>query len=261
MNYFIVNAFTENLKGGNPAVVCIVEKSLNDNLMQNIASEFGLSETAFIESKDGLFGLRWFTPTVEVDLCGHATLAGAHILWEQGFVNKDSEIRFDTKSGILNIYEENGLYVMDFPREDAVETGCPGELKDGLGFDPIFTGKNRFDFIAEAKTEEMVRSLAPDIQQLEKLDSRGVIVTAAADSNEYDFVSRFFAPNAGIPEDPVTGSAHCCLGPYWSKKLNKRKLTGYQSSERGGFVYTELAGERVLLGGNAVTFSSGKLMD
>jgi len=261
MKYFIVNAFTKSPEGGNQAAVCIVEKQLDDILIQNIATEFGLSETAFIEKKDDVFELRWFTPTMEVDLCGHATLACAHILWEQGFVKPDSEIIFDTKSGILKIIEENGLCIMDFPREDAVETECPEELRRGLGINPLFTGKNRFDFIVEAENEEKVRTLKPDLEQLEKLDSRGVIVTAISDSNEYDFVSRFFAPNAGIPEDPVTGSAHCCLGPYWSKELNKMKLTGYQASERGGTVYIEQLENRVLLGGNAVTFSSGKLMD
>ena len=261
MNYFIVNAFTESIEGGNQAAVCIVEKDLSDILMQDIASEFGLSETAFIVKKDEVFELRWFTPTVEIELCGHATLAGAHILWEQGFINADKEINFDTKSGILRVYMENGLYIMDFPREDSVETDCPEELKKGLGIDPIFVGKNRFDFIAEITTEEIVRTLRPDLTQLEKLDSRGVIVTAASDLNEYDFVSRFFAPNAGIPEDPVTGSAHCCLGPYWSNRLKKTKLTGYQASDRGGFVYIEQLKKRVLLGGKAVTFSSGKLMD
>lgn len=261
MNYFIVNAFTESPDGGNQAAVCIVEKMLHENLMQEIASDFGLPETAFIEKKDGVFGLRWFTPKVEVDLCGHATLAGAHILWEQGSVKPDSEINFDTKSGVLTVNKENGLYIMDFPREDAVETECPEELKKGLGIDPVFTGKNRFDYITEAESEDIVRNLVPDLELLGKLDSRGVIVTAVSNSREYDFVSRFFAPSAGIPEDPVTGSAHCCLGPYWSKRLNKTKLTGYQASKRGGFVYIEQLEKRVLLGGKAVTFSSGKLMD
>ena len=261
MNYFIVNAFADNTDGGNPAAVCIVEKQLDDNLMQDIASEFGLPETAFIEKKNGVFSLRWFTPTVEVDLCGHATLAGAHILWEQGFINPDLTINFDTLSGRLSVNIKNELYVMDFPREDAVEIEGPEVLKKGLGIVPVFTGKNRFDFIAEVETEEIVRTLVPNLAQLKKLDSRGVIVTAASNSNEYDFVSRFFAPNAGIPEDPVTGSAHCCLGPYWSNRLNKKKLTGYQASERGGFVYIEQLEKRVLLGGKAVTFSSGKLID
>lgn len=221
MNYFIVNAFTESPDGGNQAAVCIVEKSLHDKLMQDIASEFGLPETAFVEKKNSVFGLRWFTPTVEVDLCGHATLASAHILWEQGFVNPDSAINFDTRSGILSVNKKNGLFIMDFPREDAVETECPEELKKGSRIDPLFTGKNRFDFIVEAESEEIVRTLVPDLELLEKLDSRGVIVTAVSNSNGYDFVSRFFAPNAGIPEDPVTGSAHCCLGPYWSTRLYK----------------------------------------
>jgi len=261
MNYFIVNAFTDSLDAGNPAAVCLVEDKLPDKLMQDIASEFGLPETAFVEKKNGVFGLRWFSPKLEVDLCGHATLASAHILWEQKLVNPDLTLFFDTRSGILSVNKKNGLFIMDFPREDAVETECPEELKKGLRIDPLFTGKNRFDFIVEAKSEEIVRTLVPDLELLEKLDSRGVIVTAVSNSNGYDFVSRFFAPNAGIPEDPVTGSAHCCLASYWTERLNKKRMTGYQASERGGFVYVEQQDKRVLLGGKAVTFSSGKFMD
>lgn len=261
MKYFIVNAFTKRLQAGNPAAVCLPDKPLSENTMQNIAREFGLSETAFAEKKEGCFGLRWFTPTVEVDLCGHATLTTAHILWEQGLVKADRVINFDTCSGILSVKKIIGRILMDFPREDAVMTECPEELKKGLKAEPVFAGKNRFDYIVEVKTEEIVRDLSPDFELLGRLDSRGVIVTSVSTSGEYDFVSRFFAPNAGIPEDPVTGSAHCCLAPYWSERLTKTKLTGYQASERGGFVYVELAGDRVFLGGNAITFSSGKLMD
>ena len=261
MKYFIVHAFTKRLDAGNPAAVCLVKDRPSDKLMQHIAYEFGLSETVFVEKKEGVYGLRWFTPNMEVDLCGHATLAAAHILWEQGLVKSDSVINFDTNSGILRVNKKNNLIVMDFPREDAVEIECPVELKKGLKVDPIFTGKNSFDYIVEVKSEEIVRALSPDFELLGKLDSRGVIVTSVSDSGEYDFVSRFFAPNAGIPEDPVTGSAHCCLAPYWTARLKKAKLTGYQASERGGFVYLEHTEKRVFLGGNAVTFSSGKLMD
>jgi len=261
MKYFIINAFTDNLDSGNQAAVCLFEQPVNDELMQGIASEFGLSETAFIEKNNSGFGLRWFTPRVEVDLCGHATLASAHVLWEQGLVKPDLTINFDTLSGRLSVNKMNELLIMDFPREDAVETECPEEIKKGFKIAPVFTGKNRFDYIAEVQNEEIVRTLEPDFSILEKLDTRGVIITSASESADYDFVSRFFAPNAGIPEDPVTGSAHCCLAPYWSSRFNKPKLTGYQASERGGFVYVEQKEKRVLLGGKAVTFSSGKLMD
>ncbi len=261
MKYFIVNAFTQRPDGGNPAAVCLVDKLLPEKLMQEIASDFGLSETAFVENKKGVYGLRWFTPTIEVDLCGHATLASAHVLWEQGNVNPDSLITFETRSGNLTVEKNDNLLIMDFPREDAVECECPEELSEGLGTELIYTGKSRFDYIAEVNTEEVVRTLNSDLTILEKLDTRGIIITSASESKEYDFVSRFFAPRAGIPEDPVTGSAHCCLAPYWSSRLNKLKLTGYQASKRGGFVFAELKESRVLLGGNAVTFSSGKLMD
>ncbi len=261
MKYFIVNAFTDSPNGGNPAAVCLAEKKLTENLMQKIAADFGLSETAFISKKNGVYGLRWFTPEIEVDLCGHATLASAHILWEQKIVVPDAAIFFDTRSGRLGVEKQNELNVMDFPREDAVKANCPVELKEGLGAELLYTGKNRFDYITEVKSEEILRNLKPDFEILMKLETRGIIVTSASDSNDYDFVSRFFAPKAGIPEDPVTGSAHCCLTPYWSERLNKTKLTGFQASEREGTVYTQLTNERVLLGGNAVTFSTGKLMD
>ena len=261
MKYYLVNAFTQSNTGGNPAAVCFPDKPISENNMQKIAYEFGLSETAFLEKKEGIYGLRWFTPTMEVDLCGHATLASAHILWEEKLENQDSTLLFETKSGMLSVKNKDKLIVMDFPREDAVEIECPEELKKGLKVAPIFTGKNRFDHIVEVKSEDIVRALSPDFELLGKLDSRGVIVTSVSDSGDYDFVSRFFAPNAGIPEDPVTGSAHCCLAPYWTARLKKAKLTGYQASERGGFVYLEHTEKRVFLGGNAVTFSSGKLMD
>lgn len=263
MKYFIVNAFADKPFCGNPAAVCIVENDLSENKMQLIATEFNLSETAFIEKKNDHFRLRWFSPRMEVDLCGHATLAGAHILWEQNIINNKSIISFDTNSGILSVKKTKDHIIMDFPRENALETECPEEIIRGLKIKPVFSGKNRFDYIVEVRSEEVVRTIKPDFETLAGLKTRGIIVTSISESEsgDYDFVSRFFAPNAGIPEDPVTGSAHCCLGPYWSRKLNKTKLTGYQASERGGTVYVEIKEDRVFLGGNAVTFSSGKLID
>jgi len=261
MKYFIVNAFADKPFCGNPAAVCIVENDLSENKMQRIATEFNFSETAFIEKKNDHFRLRWFSPRMEVDLCGHATLAGAHILWEQNIINNKSIISFNTNSGILSIKKTEDRIVMDFPSEDAVKTECPEEIIRSLKIKPLFSGKNRFDYIVEVGSEELVRTIKPDFGILAGLNTRGIIVTSDSESGDYDFVSRFFAPNAGIPEDPVTGSAHCCLGPYWSRKLNKTKLTGYQASERGGTVYVDIKEGRVLLGGNAVTFSSGKLID
>ena len=261
MDYYIVDAFTGDLFSGNTAAVCILSQQVPDKFMQRIASEFNLSETAFIEKKNDHFRLRWFSPRMEVDLCGHATLAGAHILWEQNIINNKSIIFFDTNSGILSVKKAKDRIVMDFPREDALETECPEEIIRGLKIKPLFSGKNRFDYIVEVGSEELVRKIKPDFGILAGLSTRGIIVTSDSESGDYDFVSRFFAPNAGISEDPVTGSAHCCLGPYWSRKLNKTKLTGYQASERGGTVYVDIKEGRVLLGGNAVTFSSGKLID
>ena len=261
MKYYIVNAFTRSDEGGNPAAVCLPEEPVADKSMQEIAAEFGLSETAFVEKKHGFYGLRWFTPEIEVDLCGHATLAAASVLWEQSIAYSESLIEFETKSGMLSAMKKDGLILMDFPMEAAVPSECPQELVNALGVEPIYTGRNRFDFIVEVESENVLRKISPDYDLLSKLETRGVIVTSNSESKSFDFVSRFFAPRAGIPEDPVTGSAHCCLAPYWSGKLNKKSMTGFQASERGGTVHVELKENRVLLGGEAVTLSSGKLMD
>ena len=261
MKYYIVNAFTRSRDGGNPAAVCLIEDALTDKVMQEIAAEFGLSETAFVEGKQGFYGLRWFTPEIEVDLCGHATLAAAHVLWEQGVAYSENLLEFETKSGRLAAEKNDRLILMDFPMEEATPSECPQELANALGVEPIYTGRNRFDYFLEVKSENVLREMSPDFDLLSKVETRGVIVTSHSESKNFDFVSRFFAPRAGITEDPVTGSAHCCLAPYWSGKLNKIKMTGFLASERGGTVYLELKENRVLLGGEAVSFSSGKLMD
>ena len=261
MKYFIVNAFTRSRDGGNPAAVCLPENPVTDKKMQEISTDFGLSETAFVEKKDGFYGLRWFTPEIEVELCGHATLAAAHVLLEQGVAFSETLIEFETKSGRLTAEKNDRLILMDFPSEEAARSECPQELLNALGVEPIYTGRNRFDYILELESENVLREISPDYELLSKVETRGVIVTSASESKDYDFVSRFFAPGTGIPEDPVTGSAHCCLAPYWSGKLNKTTMTGFQASERGGTVQVRLKENRVILGGEAVTLSSGKLMD
>ncbi len=248
-----VDAFTDKIFGGNPAAVCPLETWLPAPTMQSIAAENNLAETAFFVRKGDHFDIRWFTPAVEVDLCGHATLASAHVLWEEGLLPGDAEARFHTRSGLLTAMLRDDLIEMDFPAEPASASVESPDLEGALGVRPIFVGRNRFDVLVEADSEETVRRIRPDFKWLSKITSRGVIVTARSASSGCDFVSRFFAPRAGIDEDPVTGSAHCCLGPFWGARLGKDRLVGYQVSARGGTVLVRLAGDRVILGGKAVT--------
>ena len=259
MDYYIVNAFTGGKFSGNPAAVCIQTEYISEAVMQNIAAEFGFSETAYVIRQDNSFGLRWFTPTIEVDQCGHATLASAHILWQKGYVPESENIEFETKSGMIFVWVREGLVNMEFPMEETWDCKVPGELSSGLSINPVRVQRNRFDYLAELESEVQVKKLNPDMEKFSKLDSRGVIVTAASDSKEFDFISRFFAPQSGIPEDPVTGSAHCALAPYWYKKTGKEKLTGFQASGRGGIVVTELRDEKVILSGAAKTVSEGRI--
>jgi PhzF family phenazine biosynthesis protein len=225
-----------------------------------VAREMNLAETAFLLRDGEVFGLRWFTPTVEVDLCGHATLASAHALWEAGHLRPDETARFETRSGRLTASRRDGLIWLDFPSTPPTPAPAPDELRDGLGAPLGFVGQTRFDYLIEVESEAIVRRLAPDLGQLARLPVRGVIVTARSSGTEQDFVSRFFAPAAGVPEDPVTGSAHCALAPYWGAKLGRSELLGYQASARGGFVRVRLAGDRVLLGGHAITVMRGELL-
>jgi PhzF family phenazine biosynthesis protein len=261
---FQVDAFTDRAFAGNPAGVCLLEagspRAGDEAWMQAVAREMNLPETAFLAPAADGFGLRWFTPTVEVDLCGHATLAGAHILFEQGLLAAGDTARFHTRSGLLSARQREGWIELDFPAEPAEPVEAPKELLAALAVQPRFVGRNRFDFLVEVESEQLVRGLAPDLGRLSVLRERGVMVTSRSGSPEYDFVSRFFAPGAGIDEDPVTGSAHCCLGPYWGARLGKGELTGYQASARGGVVRVRLAGERVLLYGQAVTVIRGELL-
>lgn len=255
LTLFQVDAFTSEPFAGNPAAVCVVEKALEDDLMQAIANEMNLSETAFVRKReDGVWHLRWFTPVAEVDLCGHATLATSHILFEKNFATSDEPIQFDTLSGRLTVSREaTGLLVMDFPSEPAT-LGFPDELIDNaLNMDCLRHAANRMDALAEVADEKTLRGLRPDMSAIAALDVRGLIVTAPADDPDLDFVSRFFAPQCGVPEDPVTGSAHCCLAPWWSGRLGKTRMKARQLSSRGGEVDVELVGDRVLLRGHAVT--------
>jgi PhzF family phenazine biosynthesis protein len=242
--------------------------------MQAVAREMNLSETAFVHKLVGDVGyqLRWFTPAVEVDLCGHATLAAAHVLWDEGHLPKAASAWFQTRSGRLTAARRGNWIELDFPAEPAAPETAPAALLEALGAPVRAAGRNRFDWLVELESEEAVRGLAPDITRLATVPTRGVIVTSRARSGssmstsagppgcEYDFVSRFFAPRLGVPEDPVCGSAHCCLAPYWSERLGRTELVGYQTSPRGGIVRVRSLGDRVCLGGQAVTVLRGELV-
>jgi PhzF family phenazine biosynthesis protein len=256
-----VDAFTDTPFAGNPAAVCLLDGPREPGWMQAVASEMNLPETAFVAAEASGFGLRWFTPTIEVDLCGHATLAAAHALWQERRLASDSPARFHTRSGLLTATRREGWIELDFPAEAATAAEPPDPLLAALGVAAKWTGRNRFDWLVEVDTAATVRALSPDLARLATVPTRGVIVTAAADEARFDFVSRFFAPRAGIPEDPVTGSAHCCLGPFWASRLGRTELTGYQASPRGGIVRVRVAGDRAVLAGMAVTIFRGELAD
>lgn len=256
-----VDAFSDTPFAGNPAAVCILPAPAEARWMQQVAQEMNLAETAFLHPGDDGYNLRWFTPTVEVALCGHATLASAHTLWESGRLAPDVEARFHTRSGLLTARRDGAWIEMDFPATPAEQGEPPADVIRALGATPVSAGKTRFDYLIELDGEAAVRALQPDIAALRALAVRGVIVTGRATTPGYDFVSRFFAPGSGIDEDPVTGSAHCCLGPFWAAKLGKSALVGYQASARGGVVRVRVAGDRVLLGGQAVTVLRGELAD
>lgn len=260
MTFYIVDTFTDTPFSGNPAAVFILNEDISDELKQNIASEINLSETSFVLKNEKNFNLRWFTPIKEAGLCGHATLAAAHIIWELGVLNKNEEAVFETKSRILKARKRVDLIEMDFPIERPVEVDCPEELLKSIEYKPIYVGKNRMDYMAVYESDELIRKMNPNFYHLKKLDTRGLIISAKSSSDKYDFVSRFFAPNSGIDEDPVTGSAHCCLSPYWSKVLGKKELVGYQLSPRGGVVYTKLEDDKVVLTGNAVTVMKSEFL-
>jgi PhzF family phenazine biosynthesis protein len=255
-----VDAFTDRPFAGNPAAVCLLAEQAPDTWMQSVAREMNLSETAFVRKQaEGDFGLRWFTPVKEVRLCGHATLASAHILWETGVLRSDEQARFYTHSGLLSAVQRGNWIEMDFPAQSQEAAEPPSGLTAALGAAPKYVGRNVLTYLIELENEEAVRTLRPDISALAMLPMRVVIVTARSDAPAFDFVSRFFAPVIGINEDPVTGSAHCYLARYWSARLGKTEMTAYQASSRRGIVRVRLAGERVILGGQAVTVMMGEL--
>jgi PhzF family phenazine biosynthesis protein len=255
-----VDAFTDGPFTGNPAAVCLLREPRDEVWMQNVATEMNLSETAYLVPRTDGFDLRWFTPSVEVALCGHATLASAHVLWQSERLAAGEPARFHTRSGLLTCERVNGQIEMDFPATPPVASPAPGGLAEALGGTPRWVGKARFDLFAEFDSEEVVRGLKPDFARISVLGGRGFIVTARASTPRFDFVSRFFAPAAGVNEDPVTGSAHCCLAPYWAERFGKNELTGYQASRRGGVVGVRALGERVRLCGTAITALKGELL-
>ena len=222
--------------------------------------EMNLSETAFIVPNSQGFDLRWLTPKVEVDLCGHATLATAKALVTMGQLADGSEVAFSTRSGVLSTTRHDDQFQLDFPIKAEEKSEPPAGLIESLSIHPTHVGKNQFDYLVEVESESVVRSLHPDFKRLAKVDCRGVIVTARSDSPKFDFVSRFFAPASGVDEDPVTGSAHCCLADFWGKRLGKSKMVGYQASARGGTVQVEVRGDRVILCGEAVIVAQGELL-
>jgi PhzF family phenazine biosynthesis protein len=256
-----VDAFTDRAFGGNPAAVCLLPEPREAEWMQSVAREMNLSATAFLHAAgDGGWNLRWFTSAVELELCGHATLASSHVLWESGRLSAAEPARFHTRSGLLTAERREGGIELDFPARTVTEMEPPAGLAEAIGLAPQFVGKSSDNYLLEAASEEEVRAAAPDPARLRSLRVRGVIVTARSEAAPYDFVSRFFAPGAGIDEDPVTGSAHCSLGPFWADRLGRSSLLGWQASARGGAVRVRVEGERVKLGGQAVTVLRGQLL-
>jgi PhzF family phenazine biosynthesis protein len=257
-----VDSFTDTPFAGNPAAVCLLTHPRDEQWMQSVAREMNLSETAFLLRHDDDFHLRWFTPTVEVDLCGHATLASAHVLWEEGHLEPHQGARFHTRSGLLAAEKRDGWIEMDFPAIPAEQVKPVEALESALGVKSTFTGLTRYDYLVEVGSEDFVRALKPDLSALRQIKARAVIVTGRpTDQNRgYDFVSRVFGPAVGIDEDPVTGSAHCSLGPFWKERPGRDELVGYQASARGGFVRTLCIGDRVRLSGQAVTVLRGELV-
>src|SRR6266704_361033 len=268
-----VDAFTNRPFGGNPAAVCVLPAPRDEQWMQDVAREMILSETAFLHPRNDGYVLRWFTPAVEVALCGHATLASAHVLWEDGHLPHGTAARFHTKSGLLTAERRGDWIELDFPATRATAATPPAGLVEALRAPggprgpggpggpggPCWVGRSKFDYLVEVESEDQVRDLDPDFTALERVEARGIIVTSRATTSGYDFVSRFFAPRAGVREDPVTGSAHCALTPFWGERLKKTEMTAYQASPRGGVIRTRLNGDRVVLGGQAVTVLRGDL--
>lgn len=260
LKYFVVDAFADRPFSGNPAAVVPLNAWPDNAWLKNVAMEMNLSETAFfVPAADG-FALRWFTPAVEVDLCGHATLATARVLAELGLLLEGATADFSTRSGLLRAARHGERFELDFPVKGEQPAEPPDGLLEALGTGATYVGRNQFDYLVEVESAAGVRALRPDFGQLAQVACRGIIVTARGDDRRFDFVSRFFAPAAGVNEDPVTGSAHCCLSDYWGRRLGKTQLVGYQASQRGGVVHVERRGDRVLLGGRAILMARGELL-
>ncbi|RPH96839.1 MAG: PhzF family phenazine biosynthesis protein [Calditrichaeota bacterium] len=257
---FQVDAFTTEKYRGNPAMICLLDRLADNHWMQAVAAEMNLSETAFVAPSDDGFELRWFTPTVEVELCGHATLAAAHILFETGIIKEGKQVRFFTRSGLLTVTQHDQLLEMRFPVEKAEPVPLPPILERILGVRPVFVGKNRFDLLVHVPNQEDITQFVPDYYELTQIPVRGIILTSKSDDERYDFISRFFAPRVGINEDPVTGSAHSCLAHYWASLLGKNQLCAYQASARGGEIRMRMTDGYVILGGYAVTVLKGELL-
>jgi len=258
-----VDAFTFEPFSGNPAAICLLPAPPDAAWMQLVAREMNLAETAFLVRRPGdpiAFDLRWFSPTTEIDLCGHATLASAHVLWEDGHLPAGDTARFHTKSGLLTAERDGAWIELNFPATPDEPAEPPAGLADALGVTPLYVGRSRFDYLVEVGSEDIVRGVSPDFGRLKTLGVRGVMVTSRATTKGVDFVSRFFAPGAGIDEDPVTGSAHCCLTPYWSRTLGRTEFVARQLSARGGTLHVRLDGDRVRLRGQAVTVLRGELV-
>ncbi len=257
----VVDAFTDKPFAGNPAAVCVLEGPADETWMKQVAAEMNLSETAFLHPEADGWRLRWLTPTVEVDLCGHATLASAHVLWESGRLKTEQAAVFHTRSGRLSAMRRGNAIALDFPAKPPKECAPPDGLLSALGVTAQYIGSNGMDYFVEVTDEDAVCATRPDCGQIAKLPVRGVIVTGRPTKTpDVDFVSRFFAPAAGVAEDPVTGSAHCALAPYWAAKLGKKEMRGYQASARGGYVGVVIDGDRVQLVGNAVTVLRAELL-
>jgi predicted PhzF superfamily epimerase YddE/YHI9 len=255
-----IDAFADRPFTGNPAAVTFLDAPRDDAWHQAVAAEMNLAETAFLSVHPDGFDLRWFTPSVEVDLCGHATLASAHFLWESGRLAPDEMARFHSRSGLLTARRDGEWIVLDFPATPAAEVAMPDHLVESLGATPVWVGRSIFDVVARFDDAATIRAMQPDFARLGKVPARGIIVTAPGDVPGVDFVSRFFGPEVAVPEDPVTGSAHCALGPLWAERLGRTTLVGYQASWRGGTVRVEVRGDRVELGGKAVTVVRGELV-
>jgi len=260
MQLFQIDAFADVPFTGNPAAVCLLgDRDPAAIWMQQVAAEMNLSETAFVRRQGDDWSLRWFTPAVEVALCGHATLASAHALLEEGLLMSGGTARFLTMSGVLTATHRGDLIEMDFPAKVAVPVVPIDGLLDGLRANAVHVARNEFDYLVEVETEAELRALRPDHAALRRLEARGVIVTSRASTPGFDFVSRFFAPGSGVDEDPVTGSAHCALGPYWAERLGKKEFVAFQASARGGVVHVRFQGDRVGLAGRAQTVLRGEL--